>query len=122
MCEISVVIPVLNGADTLSEQLDAVLAQEGVESFEIVVVDNGSTDGTPELAAAYADRDRRVRLVDGSRAPKGGAAAKNLGVEAAKAELIAFCDADDVVRPGWLGAIRNALAGAIHGRNGLGAA
>ncbi len=109
VCEISVVMPVLNGADTISEQLDAVLAQDGVEHFEVVVVDNGSTDGTVELVTDYAGRDGRVRLLDGATLPKGGAAAKNLGVRAAKADLIAFCDADDVVRPGWLRAIRESL-------------
>ncbi|MGH3427898.1 MAG: glycosyltransferase [Mycobacteriales bacterium] len=109
MHDISVVIPVLNGADTISAQLDAVLAQEGVESFEVVVVDNGSTDRTVDVVRTYVGRDGRVRLLDGGGLPKGGAAAKNLGVQRARSELIAFCDADDVVRPGWLRGIRDAL-------------
>lgn len=109
MLEISVVIPVRNGVETIAEQLDAVLAQDGVDAFEVVVVDNGSTDGTVELIAALARVDGRVRLIDGAAIPKGGAAAKNLGVDAANSDLIAFCDADDVVRPGWLRAVRDGL-------------
>ena len=106
---ISVVIPVLNGASTLQEQLDAVLTQRCAVPFEVVVADNGSTDGTVALVRQCIASDPRVRLVDASRVPLGGAAAKNLGVESAAAPLLAFCDADDRVAPGWLEAIRCGL-------------
>ena len=106
---ISVVIPVLNGASTLQEQLDAVLSQQCAVPFEVVIADNGSTDGTVDLVRQCLASDSRVRLIDASDARLGGAAAKNRGVEAAVAPLIAFCDADDRVAPGWLEAIRAGL-------------
>jgi glycosyltransferase involved in cell wall biosynthesis len=77
--------------------------------FEVVVADNGSTDGTVALVEQCIESDPRVRLVDASRVPLGGAAAKNLGVEAAAAPLLAFCDADDRVAPDWLEGIRTGL-------------
>ncbi len=107
--DISVVIPVLNMADTIEEQLQALAAQDFTGDFEILVVDNGSTDGTVDLVRSRAVKDPRVRLVDGSHLPRSGGAARNLGVASAYAGLIAFCDADDVVQPGWLAAIHDAL-------------
>lgn len=106
---ISVVIPVLNGVATILDQLRAVAAQECVRPFEIVVVDNGSTDGTTQVVAEFARHEPRVRLVDGSAVRGSGAAARNLGVECATAERIACCDADDIVQPGWLAALDAAL-------------
>ncbi len=110
--EISVVIPVLNAAKTVADQLEAVLGQKGVASFEVVVVDNGSSDGTLELVTNYAKKDERVQLIDGSAAPRGGGAAKNLGAKRARSDLIAFCDADDLVAPGWLQAVQVGLLSA----------
>ena len=105
---ISVVIPALNASGTLGAQLDAVLAQDGV-LFEVLVADNGSTDGTQDLIREYADQDPRVRFVDAASEPLGGAAAKNLGVRLSRSPILAFCDADDVVRPGWLRAVHDGL-------------
>jgi glycosyltransferase involved in cell wall biosynthesis len=101
-CGISVVIPVYNGADTIGEQLRAVLDQSVNCEFEVIVADNGSTDRTREIAEGFARADARVRVIDASAIPRSGAGAKNLGVEAARSPLLAFCDADDLVAPGWL--------------------
>ena len=106
---ISVVIPVLNVATTIGAQLDALLAQEVNFSFEVVIADNGSGDGTRAIAERYAESDTRIRFIDASGAALGGSAAKNLGVKAATAPLIGFCDGDDLVAPGWLRAIREGL-------------
>ena len=107
---ISVVIPVLDGAATLGAQLDAVLSQGCSAPFEIVVADNGSRDGTTDLVRRYSERDGRVQLVDAS-VRQGAAGARNVGVEAASAPLVAFCDADDVVAAGWLESIYRGLQG-----------
>ena len=104
---LSVVIPVHNGESTLGEQLDAVLAATE-PSFEVVVVDNGSTDGTADLVRARALVDHRVRLVDAST-KSGEAHARNEGVRAARTPFVAFCDADDVVADGWVHAMWQGL-------------
>jgi glycosyltransferase involved in cell wall biosynthesis len=105
---LSVVIAVRDAAATLPEQLDALLAQDPGEAWEIVVADNGSTDRSPAIVAGYADRDARVRAVDAAAVP-GPAHARNVGAEAARGRVLAFCDADDVVGPRWVAAMADAL-------------
>jgi glycosyltransferase involved in cell wall biosynthesis len=109
LVRISVVIPMLDAAATIGAQLDAVLAQRCEGDFEVVVADNGSTDGSVEEVRRRSGSETPVVLVDASRRPRGGAAAKNLGVRAARSEFVAFCDADDLVRPGWLEAMATGL-------------
>ena len=106
--DLSVVIAARNAAETLGEQLDALLAQEWDGAWEIMVVDNGSTDATAALVGEYTRRDPRVRLV---AAPDrtGPSYARNVGFEAATADAIASCDADDVVAPGWVRAMGDGL-------------
>jgi hypothetical protein len=106
---LSIVIPCRNGAQTLGAQLDALLAQESDEGFEVVVADNGSTDATAALVQDYRRRDARVRLVDAGAKP-GINHARNTGVAASRGWAVLLCDADDVVRPGWLAAHARALA------------
>ena len=97
----TVVIPVLNGADSILRQLEAVEAQDYDGAWEVVVVDNGSDDGTVEIVRAWTDGRANARLV---RAPdaRGAAHARNRGVAAAEGDFIAFCDTDDVVTSRWL--------------------
>jgi len=103
------VIPALDAADDIAGQLDALAAQEWDEPWEVVVADNGSTDGTRAVVGRYADRLPALRVVDASQ-PAGQAHALNAGVESARAEAVAFCDADDEVAPGWVAAMGEALA------------
>ncbi|MET0432906.1 MAG: glycosyltransferase family A protein, partial [Cellulomonas sp.] len=105
--ELTVVIAAFDAEATLGAQLDALAAQCVPFDWELVVADNGSTDGTADLARSYADR-LPVRVVDAS-ATRGAGAARNVGVSVARAPLVAFCDADDVVGDGWLVAMRTAL-------------
>jgi glycosyltransferase involved in cell wall biosynthesis len=105
---ISVVVPVRDGMPWLAEQLEALAAQACNGEWEVVVADNGSTDDGAALARERAARDPRFRFVDAS-ARGGPAAARNIGVQEARGELLAFCDADDVVQPGWLGGCETAL-------------
>jgi glycosyltransferase involved in cell wall biosynthesis len=104
---ISVVIPAYNAAATLAEQLQALATQQYEDDWEVVIVDNGSTDGTADLARRYCQRFKAFTLVD-SGPRRGHSAPRNAGANAARGELLAFCDADDVVAPGWL----QAMAGA----------
>ena len=89
---ISVIIPVYNGERYLAEALDSVLAQQ-YEKMEIIVVDDGSTDGTSKIARSYKD----VTYLCQSR--QGAAAARNRGVQHARGEFLAFLDADDLWMP-----------------------
>jgi glycosyltransferase involved in cell wall biosynthesis len=86
---ISVIIPAYNAERFLAETLESVLAQD-YAPFEVIVVNDGSTDRTAAVAAGFGGRVRAVYQ------PNGGlAAARNLGLRAARGELIGFCDADD---------------------------
>ncbi len=96
MPEASVIIPTYNRAGPVREAVDSVLAQAGVE-FELIVVDDGSTDDTPAVLDGYGQRVRRVRQDN-----RGVSAARNAGVAASGGALIAFLDSDDLWLPGKL--------------------
>lgn len=105
--DLSIVIPVHNAAETLGEQLDALVASiDG--ATEVVVVDNRSTDASRSIAEAVAAAHPQVRIVEASERP-GEGYARNVGVAAARGRMVAFCDADDVVSPGWAAAMGDAL-------------
>lgn len=87
---ISVVIPVFNGERFLREAVESVLAQK-YSPLEIIIVDDGSTDGTETVARSLPETVRYLR-----QANKGPAAARNRGIEHARGSLIAFADADDL--------------------------
>ncbi|MEO0071188.1 MAG: glycosyltransferase family 2 protein [candidate division WOR-3 bacterium] len=87
---ISIVIPLYNKVQHIKRTLDSVLAQT-YQDFEVIVVNDGSTDGSEKIVAQYADP--RIRLINQEN--KGAAVARNRGVAEAKGDLIAFLDADD---------------------------
>ena len=92
----SVVIPAYNAERTLRAALASVLAQTE-QDFEIIIVDDGSTDNTLEIANSAADQDPRIKVISGAN--KGAAGARNAGIAAAAGNLVAFLDADDVWLP-----------------------
>ena len=98
----SVVMNAHNRAGTLPRAIDSVLRQEAGD-FELVIVDDGSTDETPGVLAAYQD-DPRVRLLHQKNA--GCAASRQTGIAAARGEYVVFLDSDDEAAPGWLGILR----------------
>jgi GT2 family glycosyltransferase len=106
--DLSVVIATYNGAETLTEQLDALACQESQHAFEIIVADNGSTDATLSIVTDYASRVAQVRVVDASDG-RGVSHARNVGAASASGRYLLFCDQDDVVAPGWLEAMAAAL-------------
>ena len=93
---VSVVIPAYNAAQYLAEAVDSALAQTH-QPVEVVVVDDGSQDGTPEVMASYGDRVVSVRKPNG-----GTASARNAGVRHASGEWVVFLDADDRLRPQYV--------------------
>ena len=106
--ELSVVLPTFNGAETIGAQLDALLTQDAPVSWELVIVDNGSTDGTRAVVEQVMGRQERVRVVDAPDAHN-LSYVRNVGAERARGRGLAFVDDDDVVAPGWLAAIASAL-------------
>lgn len=93
---VSVVIPAYNYAHFLPDAINSALAQT-YPKVEIIVVDDGSTDATPEVAAKYGDRIRYIRKVNG-----GLPAARNTGIQHASYPFIGFLDADDQWKPEFL--------------------
>lgn len=98
---ISVVIPLYNKARYIQRALDSVL-QQSVQTFEIIVVDDGSTDGGSEIVRT--NTDPRIHLLQQKNA--GVSAARNHGIAAAQADLIAFLDADDAWKPAFLATVQ----------------
>ena len=94
---ISVVIPVYNEEAHLTRCLDSVLSQT-YGDLEIITVDDGSTDRSPEILKEYAAKDKRIKII--SRENGGAAAARNTGIEAASGNYIGFVDADDWAEEG----------------------
>jgi len=87
---VSCIVPVFNGERYLKEALDSILAQT-YRPLEIIVADDGSTDGTPAVVASYGDRARYQ-----SQSTAGPAATRNLGLKAGRGAFVAFLDADDL--------------------------
>lgn len=92
--KLSIIIPVYNVAEWLSETVDSILAQT-FRDFELVLVDDGSTDGSGELCDQYAAGDNRIRVIHQKNA--GVSVARNTGVAAAQGDYIGFTDSDDII-------------------------
>ncbi|MDC5697697.1 glycosyltransferase family 2 protein [Intrasporangium calvum] len=119
---VSVIICVRNGAATLAAQLDGLARQVGAPPFEVLLVDNGSTDGSVPVfqrwAAARPGTVAAARVVDASDRV-GLCYARNRGAAAAHAPVLAYCDADDIVGSQWVAAAHAAIgsgAEAVGGR------
>ena len=93
---VSVIIPVYNRMDYLGECLESVLAQT-YHSMEIILIDDGSTDGTVELCKQYAENDSRIVLIAANHG--GVSKARNFGLDSAKGDYVFFIDSDDVIHP-----------------------
>lgn len=96
---VSVIVPVFNAEEYLPACLDSVLAQT-LEDFEIIVVDDGSADGSRAIAQGYAERDDRIRVISQPNRRQG--AARNHGLREAIGEYVYFLDADDMMAPDLL--------------------
>ena len=93
---VSIIVPVYNAEKYLRECVESVLGQT-LSDIELILVDDGSTDGSPALCDRYAVQDHRVKVI---HKPNGRAAsARNAGLRAASGEYVAFVDADDWISP-----------------------
>lgn len=101
----SVIIPTLNSAPALAIQLDSLLRQDYEGAFEILVIDNGSTDETRELLEDYyprfAFRQVNLRYFISDR-ERNVCYARNVGIRYANSEKLLFCDADDMLSNNWV--------------------
>jgi GT2 family glycosyltransferase len=106
--EVSVVISTRNRAAWLADCLRSLADQDGDTSYEVVVVDNASTDHTSKVIAEWASRDRRFR---GAYEPRIGlSVGKNRGIREARAPVLLFTDDDVIVDPGWISAYVGSFA------------
>lgn len=100
--KVSIIIPVFNYAQWVGQAIESALAQDRTDELEVIVVDDGSTDRSADVASGYP-----VKLI---RKENGGvASARNAGAAAASGKYLAFLDADDQMEPGWLKATQAAL-------------
>src|SRR5690554_5283951 len=99
---VSIIIPTYNRAHLIGETLDSVLAQT-YQNWECIVVDDGSTDNTDEVMAAYMAKDSRFQYHHRpkDRLPEGNAA-RNYGFEVSKGEYIQWFDSDDLMLPEFI--------------------
>jgi GT2 family glycosyltransferase len=105
---VSIVVPTYNGGRFLGVQLEALASQAFEGTFEVLIADNGSSDGSVQLAGSFIDR-LNVRIIDAS-IKRGQTFARNAGAAAARSDLLIFLDQDDVVEDGYLDAMATALA------------
>ena len=106
--KLSVIIPCLNAEDTIEAQLKALAKQEFSERWEVIISDNGCTDTTIDRVLRYQGILPNLQILDASKR-RGPSFAINQGAHVAQGESLVFCDADDEVGRGWLGAMARAL-------------
>lgn len=111
--KLSVLLPCFNGAETIGVQLEALTVQEWHGGWEVIVVNNGSTDSSMQIVEQYRERLPGLKIVQAHvpGTPRLGVPhSYNTGIKSAGGEAFVFCEADDEVAPGWLAAMGNALA------------
>jgi glycosyltransferase involved in cell wall biosynthesis len=106
---VSVIVPVYNVERYLAECVNSILGQT-FEDFEILLVDDGSTDSSPVICDEYAAYDSRVRVIHKSNG--GLSDARNAGIDAARADILSFIDSDDVVHSHMLEVLLIPILGA----------
>lgn len=106
---VTIVVPAYNVAKYLAPCLDSILAQSSWEDCRVIVVDDGSTDQTPQIAADYAARLPQIQVLRQPNAGPGAGAARNHGLDLVQTEFVMFLDGDDVLTPRGVELLRNGL-------------
>lgn len=109
---VSIVVPVYRAESYLAACVDSILAQS-IGDFELLLIDDGSPDGSGAMCDRYADQDTRIRVVHKENG--GVSSARNLGIEQARGRYIVFIDSDDYVSPDYLRHMLEAEAEASAG-------
>ncbi len=107
---ISVIVPVYNVETYLEECLDSIQNQTYTD-LEVLLVNDGSTDGSQAICEHYCQTDKRFRLINQSN--QGQSVARNTGVTASRGEFIAFVDSDDMILPNYLETLMNYMSGDV---------
>lgn len=110
--KLSVILPCFNGASTIAVQLEALTVQDWPGGWELIVVNNGSTDGSMAMVETYRARFAALKIVEAyvpGTLRLGVPHSYNTGIQAATGDAFVFCEADDEVAPGWLAAMGRAL-------------
>lgn len=107
MHSLSIIVPVYNAEGCVAQCIDSILAQS-FRDIELILVDDGSKDGSGAICDKYAERDQRVKVIHQENA--GVSAARNAGLKAAQGEWVTFVDSDDVVLDCFLDSLVNAVA------------
>ena len=94
---VSIIMPCFNSERFIAKSIDSVIAQT-VDDWELIIVDDASTDATPSIVADFQRRDSRIRVIP-RNTNQGAAGARNLGLDNARGRLIAFIDSDDIWYP-----------------------
>ncbi len=100
--KLSVIVPIYNVAPYLCKCVDSLLMQD-IQDYEIILVNDGSTDNSCEIAQRYADTYTNIKLI--SQENKGLSVARNVGIKQANGKYILFVDSDDYLQPNTLGAL-----------------
>lgn len=106
---ISIIIPVHNTADFVSDCLSSVLSQDHA-NFEVLIIDDGSTDGSTEICEKFAAREPRIRLYKNEN--HGVSFSRNFGIKHSRGDYITFIDSDDTVAPNYLSVLLYSLISA----------
>lgn len=106
---VAVVVPIFDVAPYVEECVRSLLGQDGLDDTEVVLVDDGSTDGSGDVALAAAGGHPSFRLLRKAQGGPGPGSARNAGLAATTAPLVVFCDGDDALAPGALAALRRGL-------------
>ena len=96
---VSIIVPVYNIEKLLKYTINTILRQT-YENFELLLIDDGSTDGSPQICDEFAEQDSRVIVIH--KENQGPSATRNLGIEKANGEFIMFVDSDDLIQPKML--------------------
>lgn len=97
--KVSVIVPIYNTAKYLPACLDSIINQTH-QNLEIILVDDGSTDSSPEIIKKYASKDRRIKVI--TQTNQGQSTARNSGLKNSTGEYISFVDSDDEIKPTFI--------------------
>lgn len=93
---ISIVIPLFNREDLIVETLDSI-ANQTKDNWECIIVDDGSTDNSFEVASTYQQKDKRFKCIKRPRLPKGANTCRNVGADITAGNYVCFLDSDDLL-------------------------